>query len=69
MMTLRELIRKKFGSVYRLCKDRNINLGGLYQSLSGSRGVSRRTLGILEDALGREAVAECVDGRRKLRTV
>ena len=68
-MTLRELIRKKFGSVYRLCKDRDLNMGGLYQSLSGSRGVSKRTLGILEEALGRDAVAECIDSRRKLRIV
>ena len=68
-MTLRELIRKKFGSVYRLCKDRDLNMGGLYQSLSGSRGVSKRTLGILEDALGRDAVGECIDSRRKLRAV
>ena len=66
-MALRELIKKKFGSVYRLCRDRDINMGGMYQSLSGSRGVSKRTLGILEEALGREAVAECIDSRRKLR--
>ncbi len=68
-MTLRELIKKKFGSVYRLCKDRDINLGGMYQSLAGTRGLSKRTLGILEEALGREAVAECIDSRRKLRIV
>ena len=68
-MTLRELIRKKFGSIYRLCKDCDLNLGGMYQSLSGSRGVSKRTLGILEEALGRDAVAECIDSRRKLRIV
>ena len=66
-MALRELIKKKFGSVYRLCRDRDINMGGMYQSLSGSRGVSKSTLGILEEALGREAVAECIDSRRKLR--
>ena len=68
-MTLRELIRKRFGSVYRLCKDRDINMGGLYQSLSGRRGVSRRTLGILEEALGKAEVGECIDSRRKLRAV
>ena len=66
-MTLRELIKKKFGSVYRLCKDRDINVTGMYQSLSGRRGISMRTLGILEEALGRDAVAECIDSRRKLR--
>jgi hypothetical protein len=68
-MTLRELIRKKFGSVYRLCKDRDLNMGGMYQSLSGARGISKRTLGILEEALGRDAVGECIDSRRKLRAV
>ena len=69
MMTLRELIKRRYGSVYRLCKDAGLNMGGMYQSLSGSRGVSRRTLSILEEALGRDAVAECVDSRRKLRAV
>ena len=68
-MTLRELIKKKFGSIYRLCKDHDLNMGGMYQSLSGSRGVSKRTLAILEDELGRDAVGECIDSRRKLRIV
>ena len=68
-MTLRELIRKKFGSIYRLCKNCDINMGAMYQALRGSRGVSKRTLAILEDELGRDAVGECIDSRRKLRIV